>query len=189
MLNLNASKTRSVPNHAYFALRRSSDGPNASAWRRRSVLLTPSAATTRSNSSSRPAPPTSAWKGRATSRPAGPRRGGVGRGLEDVEQVHARERREAVAAAREHLAAVVDVDLGPAREAPGDLVVGLAVGGLERGQRLVGEHDAEAERVVGRVALVDRHLVRRVELLEQDRQVEPGGPTADDRGPHRDGTL
>ena len=38
----------------------------------------------------------------------------------------------------------------------GDLGVGLRVGGLEGGQRLVGEHDAEAERVVGRVALVAR---------------------------------
>ena len=39
--------------------------------------------------------------------------------------------REPVPAARDHLPAVVHVDLAPAHEAAGDLVVGLRVGGLE----------------------------------------------------------
>ena len=51
---------------------------------------------------------------------------------------------------------------------------------LDAAERLVGEHDAEAERVVGGVALPDRDLVRRVELLAQRGEVEPARAAADD---------
>ena len=104
--------------------------------------------------------------------------------LQDVQQLLAAERREPVPAAGHHLVAVVDVDVAPADEAARDLVVALGIGRLERGQRLVGEDDAEAERVVGRVALVDHDLVGGVEPLEQDREVEPAGAAARDRDPH-----
>src|SRR5439155_17695316 len=46
--NVNAGKTRSVPNHAYFVVCTSSERPNASSLSRRTVLFTPSAPTTRS---------------------------------------------------------------------------------------------------------------------------------------------
>src|SRR4051812_21969763 len=78
----------------------------------------------------------------------------------------------------------MDVDLAPAHEPPRDLGVGLGVRGLEGGERLVAEDDPEAERVVGRVALVDDHLVRGVEALEEDREIQPARAAARDRDPH-----
>ena len=46
--NWNASKTRSVPNQMYLLCRRSSEGPNRSAYLVRIWELRPSAASTRS---------------------------------------------------------------------------------------------------------------------------------------------
>src|SRR5262249_39934101 len=48
----------------------------------------------------------------------------------------------------------------------------------------VGEHHAEAKRVVGAVALVDRNLGLRPLLFEQDRGVETGRAATDDRDLH-----
>src|SRR3712207_9436780 len=47
-------------------------------------------------------------------------------------------------------------------------------------QRLVGEDDAPAEGIVGTVALEHRDVVRRLGLLQEQRGVEPGRPSADD---------
>ena len=51
-------------------------------------------------------------------------------------------------------------------------------------ERLVGQHDAPAERVVGRVALEHDHLVRGIAQLHRDREVEPGRPTTEASNPH-----
>jgi hypothetical protein len=107
-----------------------------------------------------------------------------GPALQDVEQQLAAERGEAVAPGGQHLAAVVHVDLAPAREPARDLRERGRVGRFDRVERLVGEDDAEAEGVVRRVALVDAHVVRRVELLDQEREVEPCGTSTGDRDPH-----
>src|ERR1035441_2911322 len=56
-------------------------------------------------------------------------------------------------------APVVDVDVGPAREALGDRVVALRVGVLEHAQRLVGEHEPEPERVGGPVGVLHPHAI------------------------------
>ena len=82
-------------------------------------------------------------------------------------------------------AAVVDLDVVPARGGRGHRRVGLGVGLADVLQRLVGEHDAEAEGVLEPVPLVHRDLVGRVVALEQDGEVEAGGPRADDRDLHR----
>jgi hypothetical protein len=82
------------------------------------------------------------------------------------------------------MAAVVDVDVGPAGEALGDLRVGLGIRVLEHGQRLVREHDAEPERVARRIALVQGELPVGSDLAHQDREIEPAGASADDRDPH-----
>ena len=50
--------------------------------------------------------------------------------------------------------------------------------------RLVGEDDAPAERVVGPVALEEVDLVRRVAQLHRDREIEPGRPAAEARDAH-----
>jgi hypothetical protein len=91
-----------------------------------------------------------------------------------------------VARRADALAPVEDVDVGPVREAGGDRALGLGIRLLEVRERLVGEDDAPAEGVLGAVPLVDRDLVRRVEALHEDREVEPGRAAADDLDLHRD---
>ena len=80
---------------------------------------------------------------------------------------------------------VVHVDVVPAGEAARHPFVDHRVGVLDAAERLVGEDDAEAVRVVGRVALPDRDLAARVELLGQSGEVEPAGAAADDRDAQR----
>ena len=77
-------------------------------------------------------------------------------------------------------AAEMDLDVVPVGEVADDRAVALAVVGLERLQRLVGEHHAEAEGVVRPVALEHGDARLRPGLLHQDREVEPGRAAADD---------
>jgi hypothetical protein len=105
--------------------------------------------------------------------------------LQDAQEIAARDAREAVARGADPLSPEEDVDVGPVREAAGDRSVRLGIGLLEVAEGLVGEHDAPAERVVGPVALAHGDLVRRVQPLHQDREVEPGRPPADDLDPQR----
>ena len=86
-------------------------------------------------------------------------------------------------------AAVVDLDVLPARGRRGHRLVGLGIGLADVLQGLVGEHHAEAEGVLEPVPLVDGDLVARVVALEQDGEIEAGGPRADDRDFHRGGRL
>ena len=68
--------------------------------------------------------------------------------------------------------------LGALAATPDDLVVGLAVGLREVLERGVREDHAEAEGVVGPVALDHGDLVVRIGLLHQERQVEAGRSAA-----------
>src|SRR6185295_1361536 len=97
-----------------------------------------------------------------------------------VEQRDARAAAEAVAARAHHLPFVDHVDVAPVGEAPADALVGDQVVGLERIERLVGEHHAEAEGVVGPVALVDRYLPARPGFLREQREIESAGTSSDD---------
>ena len=104
--------------------------------------------------------------------------------LEDLQQPLAAHRGEPVAAAGEHLAAVVDVDVVPAGELPLHRGIHSLVRVLDPAERLVGEHHAEAEGVVGGVALPDGDLVGRVELHGEGGEVETARAAADDRDAH-----
>ena len=104
--------------------------------------------------------------------------------LQDAEQLRAADGGEAVAVGADHLAAEVHVDRGPAGPGVGDRGEGRLVRVAQAAERLLGEHDAEAERGVGRVALDDDDLVARVGLLEQDREVQAGRAGAEDGRPH-----
>jgi hypothetical protein len=97
-----------------------------------------------------------------------------------AQQRAARDADEAVPARRHHRAVHVDRDVVPAREVARECLVGRGVGRVQRRQRLLGEHDAPAVRVVGRVALEHGHAVRGIGLTQQRREVEPGRTTADD---------
>ena len=105
--------------------------------------------------------------------------------LEDGEQPVPAHRGEAVPARGQHRAVVVHVDVVPAGELALHRAVDLRVGMLDAAQGLVREHHAEAERVVGRVALPDGDLAVRGELLGERREIQPSRPAAHDRDPHR----
>ena len=64
-------------------------------------------------------------------------------------------------------------------KAPEDLGGGFGVGRLQVAQRLVGEHHAPAEGVVGPVALDHRDPVRGVLLLHEQREVQARRAAAD----------
>ena len=67
----------------------------------------------------------------------------------------------------------------------GDLRVRLRIGVGEVAERRVAEHDAEPERVVGAVALVDHDVVLGSRALDEDPEVEPGRAAADAGDLHR----
>ena len=104
--------------------------------------------------------------------------------LQDVEERDARAAAKAVAARAQHAALVDHVDVAPVGEAPADALVGDQIVGLERIERLVGEHHPEAEGVVGPVALADRDLPARPGFLREEREVQAAGPAADDADFH-----
>jgi hypothetical protein len=73
----------------------------------------------------------------------------------------------------------VDIDVVPVVEGAEDGARGRLVGRDQVAQRLVREHHAPAESVVGPVALDDRDLMRRILLLEQQRGIQAGRPATD----------
>ena len=85
--------------------------------------------------------------------------------LQDVEQALPADAAKAVAARGDRGAAKMDVDVVPVVEGAGDFLRGFRVGRFEVAHRVVREHDAPAERVVGPVALDDTDRVLRIGLL------------------------
>ncbi len=106
--------------------------------------------------------------------------------LQDVEQPLAADAAEAVTARGDRAALEVDVDVVPVVERADDLAGGFRIGRFEIAQRLVGEHHAPAEGVVGAVALDHAHDVARVRALQQQREVKAGGTPADAQHAHVD---
>src|SRR5260370_985099 len=72
----------------------------------------------------------------------------------------------------------------PEVEVADDGGIARAVIGFEGVERLVGEHDAEAEGVVRAIALEHGDAPLRPGLLHQDREVEAGRASADDVNLH-----
>ena len=104
--------------------------------------------------------------------------------VQDLQQPPPAHRGKAVTARRDHLVAVVDVDVVPARELPGHRPVDRGVGVLDAAERLVREHHTEPEGVVRGVALPHGDLVARVELHGERREVESARPAPDYRYAH-----
>ena len=69
--------------------------------------------------------------------------------MQQPQQGRARAAAKAVAADPMHAAFEMDRDIVPIGEILRDRAIAFRIGGLEGLQRLVGKHDAEAERVVG----------------------------------------
>ena len=104
--------------------------------------------------------------------------------LQDQQQGAARAAAEAVAADPVLGAPEMDGDVVPIGEFPDDALIARQVVLLEIVQGRVGEHDAEAEGLVGAIALIDRDVGFRPELLQQDREIKPRRAAADDRRLH-----
>ena len=64
-------------------------------------------------------------------------------------------------------------DIVPVGEVIADRLRRLGVVGLHPAQRIVRQHHAPSERVIGAVALHHRHFVRGVAQLHADREIEP----------------
>ena len=99
--------------------------------------------------------------------------------LQDIEQALARDASKAMAARADDLPLEVHVDVVPVLEAACNRRGAVRVVLPQPVQRLVGEHHAPTERVVGAVALDHEDVVRRVAQLHRDRTVQPGRTTAD----------
>ena len=104
--------------------------------------------------------------------------------LQDQEQLAARAAAKAVAADPMHRAAEMHGDIVPIGKFLGDAAIAWGIVFLEIVERRIGEHHAEAERIVGAVALIHRDLGLRPLLLQQDRRIKPGRSTTDDRDLH-----
>lgn len=103
--------------------------------------------------------------------------------LEHAQQLPPADRGEPVPARGGHGPAVVHVDVVPARHPLRHRGEHGGVRLLDPTEGLVGEHDAEAERVVRGVLLPHRDVVR-AELRQQGGQVEAARSAARDRDPH-----
>src|ERR1043166_4646233 len=104
--------------------------------------------------------------------------------LQDHQQRAPRAAAKTVAADAMYGAAEMHRNIIPIGEFFGDAAVTRRVVLLEIIERRVGEHHAEAESVVGTVALIYRDVGLRTLLLQQDRGIEAGRSTADDRDLH-----
>ena len=100
--------------------------------------------------------------------------------VQQQKQFPARKPGEPVPGRLQELALVVDVDVVPVVEAPLDRAEGRGVGLRHLLQRRIGEDDAEAEGVVGQVALEDVDLPCRVGLLEQEGGKQASRTATDD---------
>jgi hypothetical protein len=105
--------------------------------------------------------------------------------LEDAEEPLAADADEAVAGRAHRLAVDMDLDIVPMSEFVADHRAGDGVVGHQVVDRLVREDDPPAERVAGPVALEQIDVVRRLAQLHRDREVEPGGTSAEACDAHR----
>ncbi len=105
--------------------------------------------------------------------------------LEDAQQPLAADADEAVAGRAHRLAVDMDLDIVPMGELVLDDGARDRIVGHQILDRLVGEDDSPAERVVGSVALEKVDVVRRLAQLHRNREIEPGGSAAEARDAHR----
>src|SRR3954454_7686638 len=83
-----------------------------------------------------------------------------------------------------HRAAEMHGDIIPISELLGDASITRRVIFFEIVERRVGKHHTATEGIVGAVALIHSDIGLRPLFPEQDRRIEPSGPTTDDRDFH-----
>ena len=109
--------------------------------------------------------------------------------LQDQQQALAPDPAEAMAGAEDRVALVVQRDVVPIGEVAADFLGRDGIIGLEIVQRLVREHDAPAEGVIGAVALKHGDIGLGLAQLERDREVQPRRTAAKTDCTHRNSPL
>ena len=104
--------------------------------------------------------------------------------LQDAQQRHARDPGKPVAGATDLHALLMHRDVVPVAELGPDAVKRATVARQELAQRLVGEHHAEAERVVGPVLLDDLDVPIAPAFLGQQGEIQAAGSATDHRDLH-----
>ena len=112
----------------------------------------------------------------------------AGAGLHQPQQGASHDGRHPVAAAADALTLEPDLDLVPVPAVLGQRLTQYRVGLVDPGQRPVGEHHAEPERVVGPVPLEDGHLDRRIRLPDEGGEEQPTRAASGDGDAHRSGS-
>src|ERR1700759_1232078 len=105
--------------------------------------------------------------------------------LKDQKQLATRATAETVTSDPVHRAAKMDGYVVPIGEFLGDTPIAGRVVFLKIVQRRIGKHNAEAERVVGGVALIARNLGLRPLLAQKNRRVQTSRSTTDNRDLHQ----
>ena len=104
---------------------------------------------------------------------------------EDLEQAHPGQRGEAVPVGGDRPSPVADIHRAPVAELRFDRRDRIGIGLGDVGERLVGEHHAEPERVAAAIALVHRDVVGWVLLGHQDAEEQVGRAAPDAGDLHR----
>jgi hypothetical protein len=99
--------------------------------------------------------------------------------VQDLKELAPGDPAEAMTARGYDTPSEVDIDVIPVREVVGDALVRFRVCRLQVCQRLVGEDDAPAERVIPPVAFEYCDMMRRIRAFHQKRQIEAGRTAAD----------
>ena len=104
--------------------------------------------------------------------------------MQKLEQGHARQAAEAIAATADLIILVVDRHIVPIGKSVADTLIGLGIMREEFTERVIGEDDTEAESVVIPILLDDLDVPLRFRLLGEKGEIEAAGAAANHLDPH-----
>ena len=104
--------------------------------------------------------------------------------LQNGQQMLSPNTAETVSPRTHGLTSKAHVDVIPAMDGCGNRGAALRICVAQIGDRLIGQHHAPAERIVGAIALEDRDLCLGVAPLHEQRGIEPARSTTHDNDVH-----
>src|SRR5205085_5227197 len=104
--------------------------------------------------------------------------------LKNLQELDARYAGKAIAANRNLMLAMYDINIVPSLKAIGCLIVSFFVRFLQIRESLIGKDHAPAERIIGRVPFKDCNFMRSLLLLHQECEIESGWPAANNINLH-----
>ena len=110
---------------------------------------------------------------------------GAGAILQDIQQAFASDAAKAVAGRGDNRIAIMHRDVVPIDEILADKLRALRIVGVEIVERLVGQHDAPAERIVRPVAFDHNHIVCGIAPFQGNREIQSGRTAPQTYGAHR----